>query len=507
MTVFRTLRSLSLNPLPKIPEGFVYVATEAEALTQIEYLSQYARLAFDTETYVKPEYRDICESALDPHTSRISLLTLQPKEEPPVIFDLLFLERANWDRYPLYQLLFTRERLYAHNGSFDVKFIKRHFGDLLDNVYCTMLMSKLVANALGSKYGKLRGHALADVVRDLYGVHLEGKGSEQISDWYPRPDPEDTTSGAYQYWQQKLTYAAMDVVYLHDIAETYEQVICDPLPYSPLLDEESSHSGRGLGMAALLPMEMQMTRVAAEMEYNGLPVSREMFEDMKRALYDPDTDTGLMVEEAIKLCKYFDLELCPTLWADDDVPTDKSYKALNNPSSLKAMIAKKTGVELSTTQTAVLQRFVDLCELLGANSLEFVNEEEEELYSELRELELTEALEASELGRTVVAYKQYRKLYSFDFTKYINPLTGCIHSRVDMLGAATGRSSSSSPNLQNVPARTVVEVERPLGALYVSSADFSILEPDWSPPTDDPIFNRQCSYRTPYQKEPTSSEG
>lgn len=489
---------MSHLPLPQIPEGYEYVKEEESALEQIDILDKFEDLAADSETHVKPEYRHLKgASALDPHTGRMSLLTLQGRDQRPVIFDLLLLERAEWNRYPLYKLLKTRRRLIMHNGSFDGKFIKKHFGFIPLNIYCTLLMHKLIGNATGSKYAKLRGHGLADVLRDWFGVHIKGKGSEQVTDWYARPEAEDEAANAY--WLQKLLYAANDVVYLHPLCDAMEKVICDPLPYSPII-EDSEPGGRGLGMSQLLPMEMRMASVGAEMEYNGLPASRELFRQMKLAIYNEETDEGLMVEAAVKLCKYFDLETCPTLWTDDEVPTEKSYRALNNPTQLKKLIAKHTGLELDSTQTQALERFIDLLDNVAqAGTTEFVDKDEEEQYRQILDYEQSVAIETSELAQTVVQYKQLSKLLSFDFEKYINPLTGCIHSRVDMLGAATGRSSSSALNLQNVPARTYLKVERPIEDPFPSSANYEHLNPDWEPPRDE-IFDWRPSIRSPYER-------
>jgi DNA polymerase-1 len=42
--------------------------------------------------------------------------------------------------------------------------------------------------------------------------------------------------------------------------------------------------------------------------------------------------------------------------------------------------------------------------------------------------------------------------YGVEFvTDYVNPVTGRIHSSINQLGAATGRTSSSKPNIQNIP--------------------------------------------------------
>src|SRR5256886_3159105 len=62
-----------------------------------------------------------------------------------------------------------------------------------------------------------------------------------------------------------------------------------------------------------------------------------------------------------------------------------------------------------------------------------------------------------ELRRLLIEYRELSKLKSTcvdALTGFINPATGRIHTSFNQTGAATGRLSSSDPNLQNIPVRT-----------------------------------------------------
>jgi DNA polymerase-1 len=62
-----------------------------------------------------------------------------------------------------------------------------------------------------------------------------------------------------------------------------------------------------------------------------------------------------------------------------------------------------------------------------------------------------------EVPRLLIEYRELSKLkstYVDALPGYVNPRTGRIHTSFNQTGAATGRLSSSAPNLQNIPIRT-----------------------------------------------------
>ena len=85
------------------------------------------------------------------------------------------------------------------------------------------------------------------------------------------------------------------------------------------------------------------------------------------------------------------------------------------------------------------------------------------------------------LPKVIVQYRELDKLkgtYLDALPRCVNPRTGRIHTRYDQAVAATGRLSSSDPNLQNIPIRT--EVGREIRAAFVAPPGHRIVSADYS---------------------------
>jgi DNA polymerase-1 len=85
------------------------------------------------------------------------------------------------------------------------------------------------------------------------------------------------------------------------------------------------------------------------------------------------------------------------------------------------------------------------------------------------------------LPARILTYRELDKLkgtYIDALPRCVNPATGRIHTRFDQAVAATGRLSSSDPNLQNIPIRT--ELGRAIRAAFVAPPGHVILSADYS---------------------------
>ena len=85
----------------------------------------------------------------------------------------------------------------------------------------------------------------------------------------------------------------------------------------------------------------------------------------------------------------------------------------------------------------------------------------------------------SDVPQLIVAYRQLTKLvntYLVALKEAINPATGRVHASFNQTVAATGRLSSSNPNLQNIPIRT--EVGREIRRAFVAAPGNVLISAD-----------------------------
>ncbi len=94
---------------------------------------------------------------------------------------------------------------------------------------------------------------------------------------------------------------------------------------------------------------------------------------------------------------------------------------------------------------------------------------------------LEELARIHDLPGKVMEYREIAKLkstYADVLPELIDPKTGRVHTRLNQTGTATGRLSSSCPNLQNIPIRT--ELGRAIRAAFAADKGMTLLSADYS---------------------------
>jgi DNA polymerase-1 len=179
-------------------------------------------------------------------------------------------------------------------------------------------------------------------------------------------------------------------------------------------------------------VEMPLARVLAAMEMRGvlvhLPTLEALGKDVEQQMRDLDAECKRVVGRDFALRSRDQLE---TILFDE----------------LKLPVVKRTPKGGRSTDADVLEALAD----------------------------------KHELPRAILAYRELDKLkgtYIDALPRYVHPDTGRIHTRFDQAVAATGRLSSSDPNLQNIPIRT--ELGRSIRAAFVAPPGHVILSADYS---------------------------
>jgi DNA polymerase-1 len=91
------------------------------------------------------------------------------------------------------------------------------------------------------------------------------------------------------------------------------------------------------------------------------------------------------------------------------------------------------------------------------------------------------AAQGAEVASKVLEWRQLTKLrstYTEALQAAINPATGRVHTSYSLVGAQTGRLSSTDPNLQNIPIRT--EIGRQIRECFVADSGNVLLSADYS---------------------------
>ena len=91
------------------------------------------------------------------------------------------------------------------------------------------------------------------------------------------------------------------------------------------------------------------------------------------------------------------------------------------------------------------------------------------------------AEDGAEIATKVLEWRQLSKLrstYTEALQAAINPATGRVHTSYSLVGAQTGRLSSTEPNLQNIPIRT--EIGRQIREAFVAEPGRVLLAADYS---------------------------
>jgi ribonuclease D len=119
---------------------------------------------------------------------------------------LVQVDRDTYDA-PNLKALMTNPKVLKifHFARFDVAVMKHYLGVDTSPLYCTKIASKLVRTYTDR-------HGLKDLIKELLGIELNKQ--QQSSDW-----------GSHVLSEAQKQYAALDVVYLHEVKQRLDQML------------------------------------------------------------------------------------------------------------------------------------------------------------------------------------------------------------------------------------------------------------------------------------------
>jgi DNA polymerase I-like protein with 3'-5' exonuclease and polymerase domains len=397
-----------------------YVTEDKDISSVISFCKEHEELAVDTETYI--DITKLNPSALDPHSSKISLVQINSiNNKTPYILDFISLSKEAKELFNKEVLMDKSIRKCIHFAQFDLKQFYSEFSTWPINVYCTNVLMKSLSVSTGMKAGLFRGHALKDMARDIFDINLDK--TEATSQWGQRP-----------LFDSQLSYAGLDVgapknsKYCSVLLEGY-------FVFKSQLDL--------LNQQAAYEIDQQAVLICAKMEYKGLTPNKQLLYKMVDFAKDQTNIYRNALVEELGFTIYQDTDINDEgEWEIIHIIPDKIKTLLNNNKGLVSYInqhlIKFGGQELSSLQAEEIKIYLDTLELENTDT-SLDHDSIEDNYKNIS------------LIKNLLKYKKYSKLTT-ECEKYINiinPNSNNIHAGFSSVGTSSARMSSSGAlNLQ-----------------------------------------------------------
>lgn len=312
----------------------------------------------------------------------------------------------------------------GQNLKYDIIALARAGIELKGPLFDTMVAAALL-------YPGRRTYNMDDLARDLLGVtttpitDLIGKGKDQLS---MLQVPLEAVSA----------YAAEDA----DVTWRLYERLVKGIDAEPIDADDAKGRSRAAGSAASLKqlfteVEMPLVRVLSDMEREGVSLDADMLSTYA------ETIKARLAEVKDRMVEVVGQEFNP-----------------DSPKQLSEVLFDKLGMRVVKTTKTGRSTDAEVLETLAAET-------------------------DHPLLPLLLEYRELNKLlgtYLLPLPGYLSPVTGRLHASFHQTGAATGRLSSSDPNIQNIPIRTPAgrEIRRAFRARDPQSvlitADYSQVE-------------------------------
>lgn len=372
---------------------------------------------------IKRVFCDIETTGLDSRTDKILLFQVMINGTI-YIFDLRKLSNEHL-RYILNTLMLSKTECVFHNTKFDIKFLYHNTGIWMNNVFDTMNCEVLINAGVGKSL-----YSLEDLAIKYCGIQLDKEVRKQFF-------TADTMT------EQMLQYSAMDVKVLEEIYEKQFEIITQA--------KENK----------VLDLEMKLIPVVAKMEYDGVLIDADKW----RLLTETEAARLSSLEVEIKdeiLSRLGNFSNALDMADALKIPV----KTKRDRAMLESILDSKMALEWANEKFN-LGSYIQLPTALNLIGIPVASADKKELKKYSKEQVIKLLLERSESQKRI-------STYGMNIIEQIHSISGRIHTEFLNMGAATGRFSSTNPNLQNIPNAAGYRES------FISSQDYSWLSLDYS---------------------------
>lgn len=376
--------------------NYTLIQTEEQLRRALPTMLSSAVIYADTET-----------TGLDPYRAKLLMIQIHTDGNDTFVIDCT----SGINYQPLKELWESDNIVKVfHNSMFDVKIIYHNFKVLPTNIYDTMVTERMLTAGFINKPA-----ALAAVSERRLGIILD----KTIRDTF-------TSSEIDLLSQEQIEYAVRDVLVLPEIRKQQ-------------LDEIREHS-----LHKVHALEMELCPITALIEYTGMPFDRSHLDVLEPKFLRIITESQQVLQDM-----FIGAGVCNQIIFSKD-----GYSGFN-PSSTQQMLElfNKVGIDIESLNAKVVMQW-DFKNRRKAKNFDVD-------FSEFSDdMDISDAMDkfGSFENKYIQAYSFYTAAKKIHGT-YIkalptmeNPVTHRIHCSFNQYGAATGRFSSSSPNLQNIPS-------------------------------------------------------
>lgn len=424
---------------------------DLNALFEALYKSCYA--ALDIETYAdipldQPVIDDLLlvraqSGGLSPYSSNIRLIQIYPFfpkfEKNTTDYNTVFLIDYSYceSNHPeilevLKRYLFSFSAFnitwVGHNIKFDfLHLMHKGFEINTYDIQDTMLISKVMNS------GKMEffQSSLEDCVKRAFDIHLDK--SYQTSDWSPAALPVIK--------EEYLSYAVADVFFTAKLFLSFTDYCNTKLR---IHQRGSAEYKEIIDLMRITAMEGACTIVTAEMELYGFGVDLDKFNEYSEENYE-----NLMYSYSELVSQI------PAFWFNVRFTIKDNrivYELFGEPNLNSVQdvlnILQRSGVRNPETG-----------ELLDSTDKKLLSQSDHPIV------------------KALLSYRNNFKIhstYTESLRQFVNPFTQRIHSTFNQIGAPTGRFSSTSPNIQNLPRTSEFR------KLFKASKGYKLIVADYS---------------------------